>query len=129
MPNEVVDPLNAARCYREAIIVRPAFESAYINLSYLLLANGQALEACIALEEGIAHCPGNALLHFNMAMGCEDLVRLREAVKSCGRALHIDPDFADAHFNLARLHQELGQTRSAIRHLNAYRKLGGASND
>jgi predicted TPR repeat methyltransferase len=33
------------------------------------------------------------------------------------------PDFADAHFNAARLHEERGDPKTAIRHFNQYRKL------
>ncbi|HYC43339.1 MAG TPA: tetratricopeptide repeat protein [Noviherbaspirillum sp.] len=123
------DPLNAARCYREAITVDPAYENAYINLSHLLLANAQAFEASLVLEEGIAVCPGSGLMHFNQAIAYEDLGRRPEAIKSYESALRLDPDLADAHFNLARLHEELGQTRSAIRHLNAYRRLAGAPHE
>ena len=123
------DPVNAARCYREAITAQPGCENAYINLGHLLLANGQALEARIALEEGAAFCPHSALIHFNLAIAHEELGRLRDAIACYERALRIDAEFADAHFNLARLHEELGQTRSAIRHLNAYRRLGRPGTD
>lgn len=122
---EARDPVGAAKCYREAITAEPAFENAYVNLSHLLLENGQALEACIALEEGIAQCHDSALMHFNMAIAQEDLKRAREAIASYERALRCDPGFADAHFNLARLHQEAGRVADAIRHLNAYRRLSG----
>jgi len=30
---------------------------------------------------------------------------------------------ADAHFNIARLKERLGDSQSALRHFNAYRKL------
>ncbi|HYD93821.1 MAG TPA: tetratricopeptide repeat protein [Noviherbaspirillum sp.] len=120
---EARDPVGAARCYREAITIDPAFENAYVNLGHLLLANGQALEACIALQEGVAHCGASSLIHFNLAIAQEDLRRAREAMASYERALECDPGFADAHFNLARLHQECGHLAGALRHLNAYRKL------
>jgi len=117
------DPVAAAQCYRDAITADQGFEKAYVNLSHLLLENGQALEACITLEEGLAHCPYSALMHFNMAIAHEDMQNLREAMACYERALRCDPRFADAHFNLARLHQEAGRTADAIRHLNAYRRL------
>jgi hypothetical protein len=37
--------------------------------------------------------------------------------------LVVDRSFADAHFNAARLHEQLGHAREAIRHFNAYRRL------
>ena len=38
-------------------------------------------------------------------------------------ALALDPAIADAHFNLARLHEHAGNTKDALRHLLAYRRL------
>jgi hypothetical protein len=38
-------------------------------------------------------------------------------------ALALDPSFADAHFNLARLYERAGQSKNALRHLLAYRRL------
>jgi len=35
----------------------------------------------------------------------------------------MDPDLADAHFNLARLYESLGRAQHAIRHLGEYRRL------
>jgi hypothetical protein len=33
------------------------------------------------------------------------------------------PRFADAHFNAARLHEQLGHATKAIRHYSEYRRL------
>ena len=38
-------------------------------------------------------------------------------------ALALDPQLADAHFNLARLHERAGNPKDALRHLLAYRRL------
>jgi hypothetical protein len=35
----------------------------------------------------------------------------------------VDGCFADAHFNLARLCEQLGRRAEAIRHLRAYKRL------
>jgi NTP pyrophosphatase (non-canonical NTP hydrolase) len=35
----------------------------------------------------------------------------------------LSDDFADAHFNAARIHEELGEATRAIRHFNRYRTL------
>jgi len=53
----------------------------------------------------------------------EDSGRLEAAVTTYQEVLRIDPDFADAHYNLARLHETLGRPRHAIRHLGCYRRL------
>ena len=38
-------------------------------------------------------------------------------------ALEEDPEFADCHYNLARLYESLGKPQHAIRHLGQYRRL------
>jgi hypothetical protein len=35
----------------------------------------------------------------------------------------MDPDFADAHFNLSRLYDRTGMGAAAIRHLRMYKDL------
>jgi len=42
------------------------------------------------------------------------------------RALALDPDFADAHFNVAGLCEQLGRGADALRHYHAYKKLTDA---
>jgi tetratricopeptide (TPR) repeat protein len=53
----------------------------------------------------------------------EELGRLRAAALNYERSLQLDPDFADAHYNLGRLQELFGDARGALRHLNAYRRL------
>lgn len=38
-------------------------------------------------------------------------------------ALALAPDLADAHYNAARLHEQLGDAQRAVRHFSAYRRL------
>ena len=38
-------------------------------------------------------------------------------------ALKLDPDFADAHFNLAGLCEQANRGTDAVRHYHAYKKL------
>ena len=40
----------------------------------------------------------------------------------------VDPDFADAHYNLALLLENSGKPREAIQHMARYRKLSGRRN-
>jgi len=39
------------------------------------------------------------------------------------RALRADPDFADCHYNLALLYEELDRPKKAICHMAQYRRL------
>jgi len=53
----------------------------------------------------------------------EDLEREAEAAVAYREALAQDPGLADAHFNLARLYEQAGNPKDALRHLLAYRRL------
>ena len=60
---------------------------------------------------------------FNLGTALEDLGRRADAIAAYRRALEADEDFADAHFNLARLYEEAGKRTAALRHLKAYKLL------
>ena len=62
-------------------------------------------------------------LVFNLAVLLEDLGREPEAIVAYREALALDPQFADAHFNLARLYERARDAKSSLRHLLAYRRM------
>ena len=59
----------------------------------------------------------------NHAIALEDQGCLHEAVGSYAHCLKLDPSLADAHFNLGRLQEQLGDERGALRHFSTYRRL------
>jgi tetratricopeptide (TPR) repeat protein len=64
------------------------------------------------------------VLHFNRAVALELLGRLGDAVQGYTQCLALDPDYADAHHNLALVKEQLGDKQGLVRHLSAYRRLG-----
>ena len=40
-------------------------------------------------------------------------------------AVELDPEFADAHYNLSGLYDQVGNAVAAFRHLRRYRELTG----
>jgi tetratricopeptide (TPR) repeat protein len=62
-------------------------------------------------------------LLFNLGVLLEDMSRNEAAIEIYQQTIGADPDFADAHFNLARLYDVLGKPQHAIRHLGVYRRL------
>ena len=53
----------------------------------------------------------------------EELKRVDEAALAYERCIELDPTYADAHFNLARLSEIRGGKQGLLRHLSAYRRL------
>ena len=74
-------------------------------------------------DSAIVACPKSGLIRFNRAVALEDLGLLDEAVVSYELSLTLEASLADAHFNIARLKERLGDSKGALRHFNAYRKL------
>ncbi|MBC8739813.1 tetratricopeptide repeat protein [Paraburkholderia sp. UCT31] len=121
-----VDPAGAEQAYRKVLELSPEpHYDAYTNLGVLLCEEqARCQEALAIFEEGLQHFPEAGLLHFNRAVVLEELERIDDAAESYRQSLKLDPTLADAHFNLARLSQLRGDEQAALRHLNAYRRLG-----
>ena len=66
------------------------------------------------------------LLLYNLGVLLDDMDRKDEAIEAYERRCARDPAFADCHYNLALLCEELGMPREAIRHMAQYRKLTGS---
>jgi protein O-GlcNAc transferase len=124
---------DAMAAYRRALAGRPDLPDAHNNLGRLLHDAGE-----LAAAEGhyrLALCAAGhvALYWFNLGVVVEDRGCVAEAIASYERALAIDPAFADAHFNLARLFDGIGRRasdeltmRRAVRHLQQYRTIASA---
>src|SRR5260370_42378340 len=93
------------------------------NLSCLPCDEGRYRDAVRVLEDALGYGAKSPLLLFNLGVALEDAGDLRGALAAYQRCIDEAPDFADAHFNAARLHEELGDTARAIRHFNAYRAI------
>lgn len=123
---ELTDQTKAEAAYRKALALAPDYVDAYLNLGALLCDVSRCDEAGQLYEDAFPRCPTSELLHFNHAIALEDQGRLQEAVESYKHCLKIDPNLADAHFNIGRLQEYLGDARGALRHLSTYRRLQGS---
>ena len=117
---EETDPQAARKSYETALAADPNHLEARINLGRLLHLDGRLAEA-----EQVYRFGGNAepFLVFNLAVLLEDLGREPEAIVAYREALALDPQFADAHFNLARLYERARDAKASLRHLLAYRRM------
>jgi tetratricopeptide (TPR) repeat protein len=117
---EDTDPAAARAAYEACLAADEHHLEARLNLGRLLHQDGRLEEAEKIYRSTQS---GEAILSFNLAVLLEDFEREDEAMKEYRHALALDPGFADAHFNLARLHERAGHPRDALRHLLAYRRL------
>jgi tetratricopeptide (TPR) repeat protein len=117
---EETDPPAARSAYEATLKADPNHLEARINLGRLLHLDGRLAEA-----EQVYRFGGQAepFLVFNLAVLLEDLGREPEAIVAYREALALDPQFADAHFNLARLYERARDPKSSLRHLLAYRRM------
>jgi tetratricopeptide (TPR) repeat protein len=114
------DPAAARAAYETCLAADEHHLEARLNLGRLLHLDGQ-LDAAEKIYRSTLS--GEAILAFNLAVLLEDFEREDEAMTEYRHALALDPGFADAHFNLARLHERAGHPKDALRHLLAYRRL------
>jgi tetratricopeptide (TPR) repeat protein len=117
---EDTDPDAARAAYQACLQADPEHLEARINLGRLLHLAGRLGEA----EQMYRSAPrGEPLLTFNLAVLLEDLDREPEAILAYREALALDPQLADAHFNLARLYERARDPKASLRHLLAYRRM------
>lgn len=116
------DPDAACECYRRAIECDRGAVNAYLNLGCLLHTRKRWGEAEAVYRNGLEHCTERGTLYFNLAILAEDCGQIAQALDHYREALVLDPHFADAHHNLARLYAALGRTQEALRAYHAYRR-------
>lgn len=123
---EAEDPVGAEAAYRHALALDASHADSWLNLVALLCGQGRSEEALKVADEALARHPDEPLLHFNRAIALEDRGRDAEAAAAYERCLALSPGENDAHYNAAQVYERLGDAQRALRHLNAYRRAGGA---
>lgn len=122
----------AQAAYRRALRANPAHLDAALNLGCLLCDERRGQQAVDVYRGVLASGADSPALRFNLGVALEDAGDLRGALAAYHRCIDEQADFADAHFNAARIHEVLGDTARALRHFNRYRMLdrgGGSSRE
>ncbi len=120
---EATDPAGAEAAYLRALALAPDLTDAYLNLGAMWSEAGRFTELAELSEQAVLHCPGSPLIQFNRGVALDHLEQLPQAIASYEKSLALDPTLADAHYNLGRLREQLGDERGALRHFSAYRRL------
>jgi tetratricopeptide (TPR) repeat protein len=113
----------ALEAYRQAVAAEPDNAAAWTNWGRLLHESGRTQEAADVYQRARQSAGGDSLLLFNHGVLLEDLGDATAALQAYQGALEEDPEFADCHYNLARLYESMGKPQHAIRHLGQYRRL------
>jgi hypothetical protein len=117
------DTAAAIDAYRRSLRLRPDCTEAWINLGRLFAESGDPDAATECFQTALRLDPGDATAIYNLGVVAQDAGRELEAIDLYTRSLDLDPTLAEAHYNLATLFDQSGDSRSAIRHINEYRKL------
>ncbi len=117
------DLAGALAAYARAVAEEPDNVAAWTNWGRLLHEEGRTQEAAQVYQQALERAGPDSLLLFNQGVLQEDLGDASAALQSYQGALEEDPEFADCHYNLARLYESLGKPQHAIRHLGQYRRL------
>lgn len=117
------DPVAAIDAYRRSLRLRPDCTEAWINLGRLFAESNDGEAARECFQSALDLDPAEATAYYNLGVLAQDAGKEGEAIDLYRRALELDPQLAEAHYNLATLFDQSGDSRSAIRHINEYRKL------
>lgn len=120
---ESTDPVAAVDAYARSAEADPGNAAAWLNWGRLLHERGDTRAAEKVYRRALGHCEADPLLLFNLGVALEDLGKKDAALDAYQAAVSEDPNFADCHYNLARLYESAGKTQHAIRHLGQYRRL------
>lgn len=123
---ETFAPAQARRAYEKVLELDPGHADALVNLGRLLHEEGELESAADHYRRALEAAGGDhPTAAYNLGIACEDLGRDAQAAAAYEQALSADPTFADAHYNLSRVRERMGDRLSALRHLKTYRQLQG----
>lgn len=113
------DLSSAERHYREAIRLKPNFESAYLGLGALLAAQQKDAEALAEFKKAVAVNPDFAMARFHLGALLERRKDLEDALVQYREAVRLQPDEASFHNNLGVALMKLGRFKEATDEFHA----------
>jgi tetratricopeptide (TPR) repeat protein len=120
---EETDPAHAEASYRQVLARAPRHADAHINLGRLMHERGDLAAAEEHYRAALRERPDDPTATFNLGVALEDASRGPEALEAYERAVELNAQNADAHYNAARLYEKGGDYGASLRHLRAYRDL------
>tara|TARA_R110002096_G_scaffold436051_2_gene666337 strand:- start:84022 stop:84858 length:837 start_codon:yes stop_codon:yes gene_type:complete len=117
------EPLRAIAAYKEVLRQRPECTETLINLGRLHAERDEVEEAIGYFEIALDIDPCEATALYNLGVIAQDRGDDDRAIVYYQSALSFETTLAEAHYNLATIFDKLGDARSAIRHINEFRKF------
>ena len=113
----------AERLYTTALRADPDDPVLPFNLGNIFDSEGRGAEAKIAWQIAVARDPAFADAWYNLAMAAEEDEQSDLSIAFYRRAVQAQPDYGNAHFNLALLLTRLDRCRDALPHWERYVEL------
>jgi tetratricopeptide (TPR) repeat protein len=115
---------NRAIALYEQIIERDArYAPAFINLGTIFFHLRRYGRAEELYRRATEIDPSYVLAFFDLGNVLDELDRPDESIQAYQQAIVLSPRYADAHYNLALAYERRSETRSALRHWQAYIRL------
>lgn len=117
-------PAEAEQAFQKSIdLTNGAYPPSQFALAMILCEERQFQQAERLIQKGLAMEPGSALGKYFLALVQLELNRPAEAEKSVRDALWRNPDQAEAHFLLAKIHEHEHNPNAVVADVAAYLRL------
>jgi tetratricopeptide (TPR) repeat protein len=113
----------ARKEYEEELKYHPDNALALLDLGELVLNEGSASEALVYLKRSSELAPEVPNLHYVMSKAFDELGEQERAISSAIEAVRLNPNYIEAHYQLALLYRKSGQLELAREELSLFRKL------
>lgn len=114
---------DAIKCFEDALRVAPRDSDAAINVGNCYMQMDLVTKAIATYESVVRDDDDCAIGHYNLGSALHARRDLDAAARHFSRTIALEPTYADAHFNLGIVHQELGQLADALTCYDAAAKL------
>jgi tetratricopeptide (TPR) repeat protein len=108
--------VDAERCYQHVLSVQPRHFDALHMLGVISIQTRRLDRAIKLIRNALKQNSRVAAAHRNLALALKNMGRIEEALVSYGRAIALQPDYADTYVHLASALTDLRRPEEALPH-------------
>lgn len=127
--HDVGDLAGAERRFARVIELQPAWAAGHLAMGEVRMDAGRAPEALESFRAAVDRNPSHVRAWNNLGAAQQSMGKLDDAIRTFGHILTIDPRFALAHFNLARLYAMRNDIPLGLRHAQEASRLDSSHVD